>query len=50
MAPAPGEHGLQDASQRVEQAVATEGLMSVHTEEASLEDIFVMFAGRGLTA
>jgi len=38
----------EGASRRVEEAVATEGLLSVHTEEASLEDIFVMFAGRGL--
>jgi ABC-2 type transport system ATP-binding protein len=39
----------EGASKRVEAAVATEGLMSVHTEEASLEDIFIQLAGRGLT-
>jgi ABC-type multidrug transport system ATPase subunit len=38
------------ASKRVEEAVATEGLLSVHTEEASLEDIFVQLAGRRLDA
>ena len=38
-----------DASKQVEQAVAAGGLLSVHTDEATLEDIFIEFAGRGLT-
>jgi ABC-type multidrug transport system ATPase subunit len=38
-----------DAADRVRAAVAKEGLLTVHTEEATLEDIFVKFAGRGLS-
>jgi ABC-2 type transport system ATP-binding protein len=37
-----------DASDRVRAAMAVEGLLTVHTEEATLEDIFVEYAGRGL--
>lgn len=37
------------ASKRVEQAVAAGGLLSVHTDEATLEDIFIEFAGQGLS-
>jgi ABC-2 type transport system ATP-binding protein len=37
-----------DAGDRIRQAVAVEGLMTIHTEEATLEDIFIEFAGRGL--
>jgi ABC-2 type transport system ATP-binding protein len=38
------------AAKRVEAAVAEGGLLSVHTEEATLEDIFIHLAGRGLSA
>lgn len=40
-----GEAGAGD---RLRDAVADPGLLTVHTEEATLEDIFVEFAGRGL--
>ncbi len=42
--------GLDDdgAADRVRDAVAREGLLTVHTDEATLEDIFVQLAGRGL--
>ena len=33
---------------RIRDAVSDEDLMTVHTEEATLEDIFVEYAGRGL--
>jgi len=36
------------AEDRIRDAVSAEGLMTIHTEEATLEDIFVEFAGRGL--
>ncbi len=39
------EAGAED---RIRDAVSAEGLMTIHTEEATLEDIFVEFAGRGL--
>jgi ABC-2 type transport system ATP-binding protein len=39
------ETGAED---RIRDAVSAEGLMTIHTEEATLEDIFVEFAGRGL--
>ncbi|MEN8239816.1 MAG: hypothetical protein ABFR53_11535, partial [Actinomycetota bacterium] len=41
---------LDDASSadQIREAVSIEGLMTIHTEEATLEDIFVEFAGRGL--
>lgn len=38
-----------DAADQVRAAVAKEGLLTVHTEEATLEDIFVQLAGRGLS-
>ena len=37
--------GADDAIRR---AVGVEGLLTIHTEEATLEDIFIEFAGRGL--
>jgi ABC-2 type transport system ATP-binding protein len=37
-----------DSAQRIERAISAEGLMTIHTEEATLEDVFVEFAGRGL--
>ncbi len=39
----------EGAEDRIRDAVSTEGLMTIHTEEATLEDIFVEYAGRGLT-
>jgi ABC-type multidrug transport system ATPase subunit len=39
------ETGAED---RIREAVSAEGLMTIHTEEATLEDIFVEYAGRGL--
>ena len=33
---------------QIRRAVAVEGLLTIHTEEATLEDIFIEFAGRGL--
>jgi ABC-2 type transport system ATP-binding protein len=39
------EAGAED---RVREAVSADGLLTVHTEEATLEDIFIKFAGRGL--
>ena len=38
----------QGSADRVRQAVAVDGLMTIHTEEATLEDVFVKYAGRGL--
>lgn len=38
----------QGSADRVRAAVAVEGLMTIHTEEATLEDVFVKYAGRGL--
>ena len=37
-------------SKRVEAVVASPGLLSLHSEEASLEDIFIKLTGRGLDA
>ncbi len=37
-----------DAEDQIRRAVGVEGLMTIHTEEATLEDIFIEFAGRGL--
>ncbi len=37
-----------DAGDRIAQAAAAPGLVGIHTEEASLEDIFVKMTGRGL--
>jgi ABC-2 type transport system ATP-binding protein len=42
----PLDEGSTD--EQIRQAVAVEGLMTIHTEEATLEDIFIEFAGRGL--
>ncbi len=39
-----------DASDAIRAAVDVENLMTIHTEEATLEDIFVEYAGRGLDA
>jgi ABC-2 type transport system ATP-binding protein len=39
------EGGTDD---QIRQAVAVDGLLTIHTEEATLEDIFIEFAGRGL--
>jgi ABC-2 type transport system ATP-binding protein len=38
----------QGSADRVREAVAVDGLMTIHTEEATLEDVFVKYAGRGL--
>lgn len=38
----------EDAGERIRQAVSVKGLMTIHTEEATLEDVFIEFAGRGL--
>lgn len=38
----------EDAGDQIQAAVADEGLMTIHTEEATLEDIFIEYAGRGL--
>jgi len=40
--------GQADAGELLKAAVGDEGLMTIHTEEASLEDIFVKMTGRGL--
>ena len=37
-----------DAGERIAQAAAALGLVGIHTEEATLEDIFVQMTGRGL--
>ena len=36
------------SADRVREAISVEGLMTIHTEEATLEDVFVTYAGRGL--
>ena len=38
----------QGSADRVRQAISVDGLMTIHTEEATLEDVFVKYAGRGL--
>lgn len=38
------------AGDRIKAALAAEGLMTIHTEEATLEDIFIQLTGRGLKA
>jgi ABC-type multidrug transport system ATPase subunit len=38
------------AGDRIRDAVGAGGLMTIHTEEATLEDIFITFAGRALDA
>ncbi len=42
------ELGAADAGERLKSAVASEGLMTIHTEEATLENIFIQMTGRGL--
>jgi ABC-2 type transport system ATP-binding protein len=37
-----------DAGDRVSEALSRPGVLTVHTEEATLEDVFVAFAGRRL--
>ncbi|MCB2224714.1 MAG: ABC transporter ATP-binding protein [Actinobacteria bacterium] len=37
-----------DAGDRVRDALSQPGVLTIHTEEATLEDVFVAFAGRGL--
>lgn len=37
-----------DAGQQLKSAVSREGLMTIHTEEATLESIFIQLTGRGL--
>jgi ABC-2 type transport system ATP-binding protein len=37
-----------DAEDEIRRAVGVEGLLTIHTEEATLEDIFIEYAGRGL--
>jgi ABC-2 type transport system ATP-binding protein len=38
----------QGSADRVREAISVDGLMTIHTEEATLEDVFVKYAGRGL--
>ena len=37
-----------DAGEQLKGVVGAEGLMTIHTEEATLEDIFIQMTGRGL--
>jgi len=37
-----------DAGEKLKAAVAAEGLMTIHTEEATLESVFIHLTGRGL--
>ncbi len=37
-----------DTGEQLKAAVGTEGLLTIHTEEATLEDIFIQMTGRGL--
>ena len=37
-----------DAADAVQKAIAELDLLTIHTEEATLEDVFVAYAGRGL--
>lgn len=37
-----------DAGEKLKQVVENSGLITIHTEEASLEDIFIKITGRGL--
>lgn len=39
-----------DAAGKVQRAIAELDLLTIHTEEATLEDVFVAYAGRGLDA
>lgn len=38
----------QDAGERLKEAIATEGLLTIHTEEATLEQVFLQITGREL--
>ena len=38
----------EDAAAQVQRAIAELDLLTIHTEEATLEDVFVAYAGRGL--
>lgn len=38
----------EDAAEKVQRAVAELDLLTIHTEEATLEDVFIAYAGRGL--
>ncbi|MBN2204103.1 MAG: ABC transporter ATP-binding protein [Thermoleophilia bacterium] len=38
----------EDTGERLKEAVAAEGLLTIHTEEATLESIFIQMTGRGL--
>jgi ABC-type multidrug transport system ATPase subunit len=37
-----------DSTERIQAAMSADNIMTIHTEEATLEDIFVEYAGRGL--
>jgi ABC-2 type transport system ATP-binding protein len=39
-----------DGAAAIQQALAEGEVLTIHSEEATLEDIFVHFAGRGLDA
>jgi ABC-type multidrug transport system ATPase subunit len=36
------------AGERIKEAASAEGLLTIHTEEATLEDVFIHISGRGL--
>ena len=38
----------EDTGERLKEAMAAEGLLTIHTEEATLESIFIQMTGRGL--
>ncbi|MCD4774517.1 MAG: ABC transporter ATP-binding protein [Candidatus Aegiribacteria sp.] len=42
------ELGTPDAGDRIRELVNSDNLMTIHTEEATLEDIFIEITGRGL--
>jgi len=42
------ELDAEDAGEKLKAAVGSEGLLTIHTEEATLESIFVKMTGRGL--
>lgn len=42
------ELGAADAGDRIREFVNSDNLMTIHTEEATLEDIFIEITGRGL--
>jgi ABC-2 type transport system ATP-binding protein len=42
------ELDADDAGERLKRAVTAENLMTIHTEEATLESIFIQMTGRGL--